>query len=187
MINGGIVGGHYGNRNSVRGPTKVFFRAGQTQHVVSSLSASHQLGSGRRVIPWNTVPNEIHHNGHLFSVRFPVGTNADLGATVAGAFFQPDIGTYDIFIEGITSAHIDRHLTLRLCEVQPETDDVVLFIDTIPGNEQSSDASTPGNTFFGIRKNLVVQMGDIYYFSLDDFANNVQSRVTAAMTIEKTA
>lgn len=184
MIDGGIVGSHY--NNPLRGATKVFYRSGQTQRVATALDTTHQLGSGARVIPWNTVANEVHHNGHLFSVEFPAGTNADHEATVSNAFFQPHAGTYDIFIEGITSANNDRDLTLTLRKIQEAIDDTILFINTIPGRAQGRGDSKFGNTFFAICKNLVVDAGDVFYFVLDGFANNAQSRVTAAMTLEKT-
>ena len=133
MIQGGIVGGYYGNRDeggnpgSAKNPVSYYYGKSQTKRLGENYTPA---GSGNhRLAEFKTTADETYDEGKsdLLTIADASNTtNIDITNGPNNSVIQLPAGRYHLLFQGYTEAQNASGFRIELRQVQTGTDDLVI-------------------------------------------------------------
>lgn len=124
MINGGIVGPHYGAGGG-NNPVAYYFGKGQTQRVGENYAPG---GSGNiRPAEFKTVADLVYDGGKTDLLTITNGSdepNIDANNPPDNSVLKFPIGRYHLLFQGYSESGTQTGFRVELRKIQPNTDDI---------------------------------------------------------------
>ena len=181
MINGGIVGGHYGQgAGNSKNPVSYYFGKSQTKRVGQNYTPG---GSGNhRAAEWKTTADETYNGGKADLLTI---TNASAESTIDisngpnNSVIQLPAGRYHLTFYGYTTASAQTAHRVELRQINASTDDALI----IEATGYSAAPNPARSTYQLIWSDLVVDGTEKFYFPFPTGGANQRSHFLRIETV----